>query len=553
MQHNRKLLATFLLSVIALALCAAAFAGCHRHNHAGYEEKQPTCEEDGYVKYWCTECGDEFTDESYIRPATGHRFDADGYCGTCGEPDLSNPAFGSAEDGLGLRLTESGVLSWNRISTVSKYELSITYFGDTEATVYTLDKKTASVNLDELDKQNGYGGEDFPAGKSSAKFTPYAIHKETVDGEVIEQEYPLTELADEFKVVKLNGRYEIIRMTYADENLTLKGFYSDVKEDVDGNEYYLYELLLKDNKATQFYIKNYVQLKSSCKAQYYRTAQDRSSNANAVSDMDLRFTYVNVGGNNVFYARVTLAEGGYKDYDLHIYGLQTLKLQRYEVTSATGADGFRNDTYTQIGSDQTYIEGDILPAELLFAGVSQSNARDVKYNLITKADDFVMTAPAYGDSVKIYFGNNVSSDCDEYGRYSAYYDLTETDYGWQLYADGTKKEMVSGSGTEVLPYRICGKKVLSYSFNNVNATTLTVPQNVATLNISLTNCAKLTRININSPQTKISKGAFAGAADNLVIYCNFSSADTTNFENGWNAKSATNAYAGSFTVKYTDT
>lgn len=537
------------------ALCAFAFAGCCRHNKNGYEKVEPTCTEDGYVKIWCDKCNYVHEDNCEILPKKGHRFDEDGYCTVCGEPDLSNPAFGSEDDGLGLKLTGDGVLSWNRISSASKYELSILYSGDTEATVYTLDKKTASVKLDDLDKQNPYDKVSFPAGKCSVKFTPYAIHKETVDGEEIEQEYPISELADEFKIVKLNKKFSVIRMTYSDDNLTLKGFYSDVKEDAEGNPYYLYELILKDNKPTQFYIKNYVQLKSGCSAQYYLSAQDRSSNMNAVSDMDLRFRYINAGGNNVFYARVTLAEGGCKDYDLRIYGLKTLKFQRFEVTSSTGADGYRNDTYTEIGAEQRLIEGDIIPNEALFAGSSYSVARDGKYNLIYKGedkDDLVLAAPAYGDTVKIYFGNKVTGDCEDYKRYSQYYYLTETDYGWQILADETKKEMSYGSGTEWLPYQICGKRVISYSFDNVNAAVLCIPQEIKQLNISFNNCVKLTDIYIYSPQTYIGEAAFAGAPDNLVIHCNFSKYEATNFDEDWNAKQPHNIYAGNFTVKYTN-
>lgn len=555
MQHNRKLLAIFLLSVTLFALCAFAFAGCHRHDKHGYERVEPTCTEDGYVKIWCEECGFVHEDECETLPAKGHSFYGEDYCTVCGEPDLSNPAFGNVEDGLNLKLTENGVLSWNRIGSVSKYELSITYAGETEAKVYTLDKKTASVKLDDLDKENFYDKVSFPAGKCSVKFTPYTIHKETVDGEKVEQEYPVTELADEFKIVKLNKKFSVIRMTYADDNLTLKGFYSDVKEDDGGNPYYLYELVLKDNKPTQFYIKNYVQLKSGCTAQYYLTAQDRSSNMNAVSDMDLRFRYISAGDVNVFYARVA-TPNGYKDYDLHIYGLKTLKFQRLEVTSVTGSDGFRTDTYTQIGAEQSYIEGDIIPNEALFAGTSYTVARNDKYNTISKGekyDDLVLTVPAYGDTVKIYFGNKVESDCSDYKRYSEYYNLTETDYGWQLYADETKKEMSYGSGSEILPYQICGKKILSYSFNNVNATVLSIPQQVKQLNISFTNCAKLTAIYIESPQTYIGEAAFAGAPDNIVINCRFASTETTNFHSSWNAKQSNNVYAGKFTVKYSDT
>lgn len=556
MQHNKKLLATLLLSVISIALCAVAFAGCHCHNKHGYERVEATCTEDGYVKIWCDECNYVHEEDCETLPAQGHRFYGEDYCTVCGEPDLSNPAFGSEEDGLKLKLSEDGVLSWNRLGSVSKYELSITYSGATEATVYMLDKRTASVKLDDLVKENFYDETKFPAGKCSVKFTPYTVHKENIGGETIEQEYPVTEFADEFKIVKLNTKFSVVRMTYSDDNLTLKGFYADVKEDDGGNPYYLYELLLKNNKPTQFYIKNCVQLKSGCAAQYYSTAQDRSSNTNALSDMDLRFQYVSAGGNNVFYARVTLAEGGYKDYDLRIYGLQTLKFQRLLVTSSTGADGYRTDTYAQIGAEQSYTEGDIVPNEALFAGTSCSDARDGNYNLIEKGEDkgdLILTAPAYGDTVKIYFGDKVRSDCQDYKRYYEYYNLTETEYGWQLYADETKKEMPEGSGANILPYQICGKKILSYTFNNVNATALWVPQEVKQLNITITNCAKLTSVRIYSPQTYIGEAAFAGAPDNLVIECKFSVTESTNFDRNWNAKQKNNVYAGRFTVKYTDT
>ena len=132
-----------------------------------------------------------------------------------------------------------------------------------------------------------------------------------------------------------------------------------------------------------------------------------------------------------------------------------------------------------------------------------------------------MTAPAYGDTVKIYFGDKVRSDCQDYKRYYEYYNLTETEYGWQLYADETKKEMPEGSGANILPYQICGKKILSYTFNNVNATALWVPQEVKQLNITITNCAKLTSVRIYSPQTYIGEAAFAGAPTIWLSNVNF--------------------------------
>ena len=52
------------------------------------------------------------------------------------------------------------------------------------------------------------------------------------------------------------------------------------------------------------------------------------------------------------------------------------------------------------------------------------------------------------ENLKIYFGDKVRSDCQDYKRYYEYYNLTETEYGWQLYADETKKEMPEGSATK---------------------------------------------------------------------------------------------------------
>ena len=81
-------MATLLLSVISIALCAVAFAGCHCHNKHGYERVEATCTEDGYVKIWCDEC-------NYVHEETVKPFPRRGTASTAKTiaPSAENPTF----------------------------------------------------------------------------------------------------------------------------------------------------------------------------------------------------------------------------------------------------------------------------------------------------------------------------------------------------------------------------------------------------------------------------------------------------------------------------
>ena len=545
MKQNKTIFAGVILSAVALLSGALALAGCDGgcdHKNAGRtEEVKATCTEAGERIVYCLEC-DEVRFREVI-PALGHNYYENGilseYCANCGEPDPDNSSFvGDSEFGS-VNLSEGGVLSWNRLRSAVKYELSVTYSGSDVPEVYEIDKKYSSLNLEEMPD-----GTAFPVGKTSAKLVPYGRHTETVDGEQISQEYPMTELTDEFRVTKLNGKYSIVRMKYTDDNLTLNGFYSDIRQDDDGKEYYQYDLVLKDNKATQFNVSSYVKLKSGYSAKYYKSESDRDSGSNEIDSMNMRFQYINAGGNNIYYMRVFSSGTTVADYDLKIYGLRTVKLSRLKVKPIYDQDGYRTDEYENLGSLPAFTEGDIIPTAQIFGGLTDNYARDDKYNLITTDADFVVTAPSAGDTLNIYFGDSVSSDCYEYNNMQEYFDMTETSYGWLLSSDENKREINS------LPAKLMDKKILNITLNNIRSQSLDINSDVKELNLQLINCTELKQVNIYSPDTIIKKAAFEGANSEMTIRLKFYEGVQTAYETGWNRKSATHASLGSYEVIY---
>ena len=543
MKTHTKLFALSLF-VAVLAICGAMLmTGCG-HHHTGHvpERIDPTCTEDGVDISRCEECG-EIRHET-ILPALGHKYSEYvggsevfyDYCVRCGEPNPDSSSFVPSDSYGTAQPTEDGVLSWGRLKEAVKYEISVTYSGG-DKQLFEMDKTKGSVKLDEL------SDEPFPVGKTAVTFTPYAVHKETVDGEAIEQEYPMTEISDEFQVIKLNGKFSVTRLKYADENVTLNGFYSDVREDENGNSYYLLEQLLTGNKATQFNISRKVTVASGLSAKYYRSAEDRQNNSNALSSMDLQFQYINAG-YNTYYMQVT-GNGVTQDYDLKVYGLMKLTVNMFNVTSTT-VDGYRKDSYTQIGSDMIYTEGDIIPKEALFANCqySSKSARDASYNFI-KYEDYVVTAPQSGDRVNIYFSETTLGDCNTVAEYKRYFSLTETENGWML----TNMYSQSQSKDIFIPEKIMNKRILAAQFyySDIEYLHISAPN----ISLSFTECSSLIKVILQPSVKSMQSGAFAGANDGLVIECYFDEEyANTNFDSNWNSKNATSIWSGKFTTIY---
>ena len=549
MQHNRKLLAIF-FSVIAL--CAFAFAGCHRHIHE-IRYKNPTCTEAGFYEDFCPNCG--YIHESYqTAPALGHNYDG-GYCENCGEPDPNDTSLSNDAQSK-VRLSADGTLSWTKLKNATKYELIITTTDSDEPKVYTFPKKQGSAKLDDLGGMDDYGDKIyFPTGRTFARFVHYEIYTETIEGEKIEQEVPMTEQADEFRVLKRNGVYELERLGYADENLTLSGFYSEAKQGESG-EYFLYEVPLNEkNENVKVNLTKQVKLAAGNKAAYYRTAEDRVGSQNAISSFD--WNYMNFpAGATTIYMRLTLAGGGYKDYNLCVYGLRHLEIARYAVTS--------NIYRQEVGTKFTCLEGDILTSEDVCRGLRLDTyyLRDSEYNYLGKVEcdyykstfsgaDYTVTYSGISSGIELYFHTDPSlkSLCDEVKEASNTYLVREVWQNNDLKGFNLIYKTSSTATEAVIPADINGRNILAVDFEYAQVNTISIIGTVYNLP-KLTLNLNVTTINLGDVR-QISTGAFVGANSNLVINCAFGEDRAQYFEAKWNYKEPLNQYStAKFTTNY---
>ena len=549
MQHNRKLLATILLS--AVAVCAFAFGGCHRHTHDTMRT-QATCTEPGFYEDFCPNCG--YIHESYqTSPALGHNYDG-GYCENCGEPDPNDTSL-SNDTQSKVRLSADGTLSWTKLKNATKYELIITNTDGDEPTVYTFPKKQGSAQLDDLDGNDDYGNKIyFPTGRTFAQFVHYEIYTETIEGEKIEQEVPMTEHADEFRILKRNGVFELERLGYSDDNLSLSGFHSEVKMGENG-EYYLYEVPLNEkNENVKVNLPRQVKLASGNKAAYYKTVEDRTGSQNAISSFD--WNYMNFpGGATMVYMRLTLASGGYKDYDLCVYGLRHLEITRYAVTNAQ----YRQE----VGTKFTCLEGDIISSEDLCAGLSWDtyDLRDSEYNYLGTAEyefrqstfsgvDYTVAYNGSSSGVELYFhrDTDIKPLCNEVKEVSETYLVREVWEGTDLKGYNLIYKTSSTATEAVIPNNIYGMYVLAVDFEYAQVNTITIG-NVNSLP-KLTLNVNVTTVNLGNVY-QISAGAFVGANSNLVINCAFGEERAQHFETKWNYKEPLNQYStAKFTTNY---
>ncbi len=387
-----------------------------------------------------------------------------------------------------------------------------------------IDKSKGSVDLNAL---------NVPAGKTGVKLAAYTVEKVEIDGEEYDQEVPMKDAVDEFRVIKLNGVYSLVRLKYTDERLTLTGFYSDAREE-NGESYYLYELPLLDKQKIQFNVSNYVKPAAGYTVKYYRTADDRNSDSNALDSMTLRFEYV-TSGRVKYYARASKKEGGdSKDYNLYIDGLATLEIIRYSRSIDYDSDGYRIYSDEKIGETMHYTVRDIIPVETLFDSVDgECAARDSRYNYIAR-EDYTVVAPTAGTTLSLFFygADKAKSDCDEYNSYTDTYGyMGETVMGWTLSSSYDK----CGGGAVILPAAINEVKVYSASFDYSTMTALYVSEGMKEFNVQFIGCNDLTDVYLPASITDIRSRAFGGINTDAVIHCAFPASKAEEFESFWNS------------------
>ncbi|MDE6661123.1 MAG: leucine-rich repeat domain-containing protein [Anaeroplasmataceae bacterium] len=435
------------------------------------------------------------------------------------DPDTGDESFKN------VSVSANGILSWNKIKGATKYVLNVTYATESDSTEYTVDKTKNSVDLNEL-RESG-----FPAGKSMVEILVYENVKVEIDGQTGYQEVLMTDVKESFRIVKSNGSYSLVRLSYTDEHIKLDGFYAE-KQKIENKDVYLFEQVLKDNKPMTLKIKNYVKATDSNHTVYFyksEAGRNEGNSADIWDSYELQMGYPQVThGANFYYIRVVdKATEQVYDYDLCVYGLYTLTLKRVNA-SFTETNGLRDYTYTALGEDLKYTEMDIVPQDVLYDGVESGKlARTAKYQTVEKED---LTILSEDTELTYYFYDEavVRLDCQAYAEWSQTYNLSESDRGWYLSCNYDK-----ATGMVILPNILLGKKVISASFDYSEISALVVEEGAEALIAAFTDCWKLMDIFLPSTITDMAKNSFKGVNSNVFVHCAFERSATNAFPLYW--------------------
>lgn len=232
MKKRWSIVAAFLLILV----CALGLAACNPNDDGAETHTHTPCET-------CGLCTDPNCTGSSSEKCLGH---------TGGD----DPIIDELIDGKELKniaLTSNGLLSWSRLKIASKYVLTATLPDKDHK--YEIEKSKGTFNLAELpdNAKLGYG-------KNSMKLTVYEYQEEEIEGEKIGDDVPIS--SDSFIAVNTHGGYTLTRLNYSDDYVAMDGFYSDVRTDEYGKQYYLYEHIMEGSMKESFNVSKKVQAKS---------------------------------------------------------------------------------------------------------------------------------------------------------------------------------------------------------------------------------------------------------------------------------------------------
>lgn len=506
-----------IVSAVCAVTCAFGFAACGGHDSHDYAEKYTYNSE--YHWRQCSGCKDKFDYSKHseggdVCTVCGYKFDQ----GTTGD-EGGDSAFGN------VAVSANGVLSWNKIKGASKYVLKVTYAAESDQTEYDIDKSQTSANLNEL------RNEGFPVGKSSVEIVAYENVKVTIGGQTEYQEVPMTDVKQSFRIVKSNGNFSLVRLSYADTNIKLDGFYAE-KQTVEDKSVYLYEQVLKDNQPMILKINNIVKAANGHTVQFYKSESGRNAGdtADVWNSFELQMGYPQVQhGANFYYVRVTdNGTGDTHDYDLCVYGIYSVAIQRYDTSFYEDSDGLRTYTHTPIGNALKFNEMDIIPQEVLYNGVGNDRlGRSSNYEIVEKQD---MTLLANSTEINYYFYDEetVRYDCSEYDEWSKTYYLTEVSGGWRI---ACKQSVI---GIVNLPNAIIGSKVVAADYSYCKIVGLAVGEGATTLTATFAQCWDLLDVFLPSTITEMPKNSFAGVNTEVTVHCAFTSEKANDFTLYWN-------------------
>lgn len=509
----------FFVSVITaacVAACAFGLTACGGHEHDFAQQYTYNSE---YHWRQCSRCKDKLDYSKHVN-------DGGKTCGVCGyEFNQGTVVDGDGDNAFSdVKVSASGVLSWNKIKGASKYVIKVTYAAESDQTEYDIDAGKTSANLNEL------RSEGFPAGKSSVEIWAYENAKVTIGGQTEYQEVPMTDVKQSFRIVKSNGSFSLVRLSYADDNIKLDGFYAE-KQTVDDKSVYLYEQALKDNQPMTLKINNVVKATSGHTVNFYKTEAGRNAgNADDIwNSFELQMGYPQVQhGANFYYVRVTdNTTGDTQDYDLCVYGIYSVTIQRYYTSFYEDSYGLRTYTHTPIGSELKFNEMDIVPQEVLYNGVNSGQlGRSSSYEILEKQDITLLTNST---EISYYFYDEetVQADCREYEQWSQTYYLSEVSGGWRIACKQSATDIVS------LPNAIIGTKVVAADYSYCSLSALVVEEGAETLVASFTDCFQLLNIFLPSTITEMRKNSFAGVNTEVTVNCAFTSEKASDFTLYW--------------------
>ncbi|MBD5132522.1 MAG: leucine-rich repeat domain-containing protein [Clostridiales bacterium] len=517
--------AVFAAAVIGSAFCMVGCGGGDDESGNGGDGHSHTASSAwGYDEYY------HFHEASC--KIVAHRTDVeehdgdDCFCGYKTGGDTQDPPESGASE-FGTKLAAGGKLLFKKISGASKYVLTVTY-PDGSSQNYDIAKNKTSVDLENIED------DAFPVGKSTLRLVAYELDKIKVDGETIEQDVPMSGIDESYRVVKLNGKFTLSVLAYADEYIDLDGF---IRE--DGNNKFGYELALKDNAATSFNITKFAKAASGGNIKFYKTKAGRDAEDSSAQYGSIELGAMKaVAGENYYYVRVEKG-GEKKDYDLCVYGLLSINIKRYNLSYTTAENGVRTYTTTAIGEPISAVDRGIIAQETFFDGVDGGKlGRDANYNVIGRGDVTVSAdaADRFYD-LNIYFYNEqaVTADCAEIAEYKKTFRITEGDYTISL------NTLFNAKGAVTVPYIIVGKPVVSAVFQSTNdVTEVVIPEGTTAFVASFQQCMGITDIYLPSTITEMSQFAFGSDVmiksipDSTVIHCAFSASKANDFTFKWN-------------------
>ncbi len=343
-----------------------------------------TCTEKGSKKRTCSGCGDDQTQDI---DALGHHWEG-ALCTECGLYDASKDT--TLSDGRELEnivVSKTGLLSWTGLKVASKYVLT---FKDSSGTSHT---NTATAPTKIFDLTNLDSGE-MSFGKTEVTLQAYEKLEVSYSGQKYYQDTPIGTAKETFTIVNVNSGFSIVRKTYSDEYVTMKGIDSTVYHDETHGDYLLYEQAGKKGfKYSGEYktfelLSNITPTDPTCSIRIYLSEQDKNDDDVFEEDEKIKM----LGGEYQWIIVDVNRENGWlvKSYNVLLYCTRPLEIYLYKSErSEPDANGKVTETKTNVDIDMTVTENNILDINSIYDCIPEGMLiRDENYNIFEKNTDY---------------------------------------------------------------------------------------------------------------------------------------------------------------------